>query len=171
VTITTRALTFAVPGALPLVATARSEGNAAVQAGATASFQVPGTKGSAAQFTPGVQVLRLPGTSDFLLLVNNTGNTEGAYTATITTTKGPVKGQLMGLDGLPTGTIPTFRLPGLSTGAILLHAALGTFGTGTVTLEIDSLSDPTIHTTVQATISAVPPPPPPPHRGRRFGAG
>jgi hypothetical protein len=31
-----------------------------------------------------VQVLPVPGTSSFLLLVNNTGNTEDAYTATVT---------------------------------------------------------------------------------------
>jgi hypothetical protein len=119
---------------------------------------------------PAVQVLRVPGTSEFLLLVSNTGNTEDAYRATIITANGPVKAQVMGLDGLPAAAIPSFRLPGLSTGALLLQAALGTVGTGTVTVEIDSLSDPTITTTVKATVATVPPPPHSRH-GRRFGPG
>ena len=41
------------------------------------------------------KVLPVPGTSSFLLLVNNTGNTEDAYTATIMGTSGPVTANLM----------------------------------------------------------------------------
>jgi len=168
VTITTGAITFAVSGALPLVASAKSEGNPAVEVSATAPITVPATMGMTAQLSPGVQVIPVPGTSNFLLLVNNTGNSEDAYTATITGTSGPVKAQLMGLDGLPTNTIPTFRLPGLSTGALLLETDLAAFATGTVTIEIDSLTDPAIKATVKATVKATPPPPPL-RRGRAFG--
>ena len=167
VTITTSAINFASPGALQLVGAARSEANPAVAAGAAATIQVPGTKGLAAHLTPGVRVLPVPGTSDFLLLVNNVGNLEDAYSATIMGTSGPFKAQLMGLDGLPTQTVPIFRLPGLATGALLLHTNLGKFGKGTVTVAIDSLSDPTIHATALAAVSAVPALPR--RRGRAFG--
>ncbi|HKI37475.1 MAG TPA: hypothetical protein VKA46_36810 [Gemmataceae bacterium] len=170
VKITTQPVKFAVPGALTLVGIAKSEGNPAIQASATASITVAGTQGMTAQFSPGVQVIQVPGTSNFLLLVNNTGNSEDAYTATIKGTSGPVTGQLMGLNGQPTHTIPTFRLPGLSTGALLLETDLAAFATGTITIEIDSLTDPAIKATVKATVKATPPPPPPPpHRGRGFG--
>ena len=48
---------------------------------------------------------------------------------------------LIGLDGLPTQSIPVFRLPGLSTGAILLQTNLAAIGQGTVTIVVKSLSD------------------------------
>ena len=44
----------------------------------------------------------------------------------------------MGLDGQPTQSIPTFRLPGLSTGAILLQADLAAARNGAVTVKVKS---------------------------------
>ena len=140
VTITTGAVNFADPGALNLVAIATTEGNPAVAANATATLSIASTKGLTAQYDNASQTLAAPGTSSFLLLVNNTGNTEDAYTATILGTSGPITASLSGLDGQPTQTIPIFRLPGLFTGAILLQTSLSASGQGTVTVQVKSLS-------------------------------
>jgi hypothetical protein len=167
VTITTQPVNFAVSGSLPLFATATSEGNPAVQAGATAALTIDTTTGMTASASPGVQVLPVPGTTSFLVLVNNTGNLEDAYTATITGTTGPVTANLMGLDGQPAQTIPTFRLPGLSTGALLLQTDLSATGPGKVNVQVQSLTDPSRTASVTATVSAAQPssqPPPPPPR-------
>jgi uncharacterized repeat protein (TIGR01451 family) len=156
VPITTGAVNFADPGALPLMGVATSEANTAVQASASAALTIPGTTGMTAEFSPATQVLPVPGTSSFLLLVHNTGNTEDSYTATITGTNGPVRASLDGLNGQPTQTIPLFRLPGLSTGAILLNADLAHTGQGTVTVRVQSQSDPSMVAAPTATVSAAP---------------
>jgi uncharacterized membrane protein len=167
VAITTQAVTFAVSGNLPLMATATSEGNPAVQAGAAANLVIGNTTGLTASASPSVQVLPVPGTTSFLVLVNNTGNLQDSYTATITGTTGPVTAALMGLDGQPTQTIPTFILPGLSTGALLLQTDLSATGPGKVNVQVQSLNDPSRTATVTATVSAATPgtspvtPPPP----------
>jgi hypothetical protein len=169
VTITTTAIHFAVAGALPLIGNARSEANPAVVAEATALVQVPATAGMTAGLSPAARVIPVPGTSDFLLLVNNTGTAADTYAATITGTDGPVKAHLIGLDGRPADTVPTFQLPGLFTGALLLQTDLGAVGTGSVTVDVVSLTNPRISTTVKARITAPPPPLPHPRRGRAFG--
>jgi uncharacterized membrane protein len=164
VPITTTAVNFAVPGALSLIGTATSHSQPAVLDAATANLTIGTTTGLAAQFNPATQVLPVPGASSFLLLVDNTGNTEDAYTATITNTNGPVTAHLIGLDGQPTQKVPVFRLPGLSTGALLLQTDLAATGQGDVTVQVHSLSDATRASTVTATVqaNAVEPPPPPP---------
>jgi uncharacterized membrane protein/transglutaminase-like putative cysteine protease/sugar lactone lactonase YvrE len=172
VTVTTTAGTFALPVALPLVVVARSEANRAVADQATASVQVPATAGMTAGLSPAVRVIPVPGTSDFLVLVNNTGNGADTYKATITGTSGPVKAHLVGLNGRPASSVPTFLLPGLFTGALLLQTDLGAVGTGVVNVAIASLTNPQIKTTVKAQVTTPPrrlPPPPPPRRGRAFG--
>ena len=95
-----------------------------------------------------------PGRAMFLLIVENTGNIEGAYTAVITGTSGPVTAHLVGLDGLPTQSISEFRLPGLSSGTILLQADLAALGQGTVTVQVKSLSDAGMTATATATVTA-----------------
>src|SRR5262249_32933373 len=109
----------------------------------SADLTIAPAQGLAAHFDPAAQVLPVPGTSSFLLLVDNTGNTEDAYTATVMGTTGPVTASLMGLDGRPTQAVPVFRLPGLSTGAILLQTNLAAAGQGDVTVQVQSLGDPT----------------------------
>jgi uncharacterized membrane protein len=150
--ITTASVNFAVPGALELAARATSEANAAVGAEATANLAIPATTGMTASFSPATQVLPVPGTGSFLLLVNNTGNTEDAYTASITGTTGSVTASLTGLQGQPTQMIPIFRLPGLSTGAILLEIDTAAFGQGTVTVQVQSLSNGAIVANATATV-------------------
>ena len=109
-----------------------------------------------AQFQQPTQVIPLPGTSDFLLLVNNTGNLQDSYSAAITGTTGPVTASLTGLDGNPTQSIPEFILPGLSTGAILLQTDLTATGHGTVTIEVQSLSNANETATATATATSTP---------------
>ena len=154
VSITTNPVSFADPGTLELTATATSEGNPNVQDSASAELDIAPTQGMTAQFQQPTQVIPLPGTSAFLLLVNNTGNMQDSYSATITGTTGPVTASLTGLDGNPTQSIPEFILPGLSTGAILLQTDLTATGQGTVTIEVQSLSNPSETATATATVSA-----------------
>lgn len=152
VSIGTGAINFAVPGNLELAALATSETDSTVLAGATAQLNIPETSGMTADFSTATQTLSVPGTADFLLLVNNIGNIEDAYSASIVGTTGQVTASLAGLTGAATQTIPIFRLPGLSTGAILLTANLGAIGQGTVTVEVKSLNDGTIISDATATI-------------------
>ncbi|MGA7497961.1 MAG: MBG domain-containing protein, partial [Isosphaeraceae bacterium] len=154
VAITTNPVSFADPGTLELTATATSEGNPNVQDSARAELNIAPTQGMTAQFQQPTQVIPLPGTSDFLLLVNNTGNMQDSYSATIIGTTGPVTASLTGLDGNPTQSIPEFILPGLSTGAIVLQTDLAATGQGTVTIEVQSLSNPNETATATATVSA-----------------
>jgi uncharacterized membrane protein len=148
------AIDFALPGALNLVAVATSRTNTAVRDTASAPIQIGATQGFGVRFEPASMTLPGPGPASFLLLVNITGNVEDAYTVVITGTDGPVTANLVGLDGLPTGTIPRFRLPGLSTGAIQIQAVLSAFGQGTVTVQVRSLSDGAMTATATATVIA-----------------
>ncbi len=152
VSISTSAVNFADQGGLALIASATSETDPAIQADATATLSIPATEGLTAGLNPSVQVLPTPGSSSFLVMVNNTGNSEDSYTATITGTTGPLTATLTGLDGSPTQTISTFRLPGLSTGAILLQTSLTSFGQGTVTVQVSSQTQPTESASVTAMV-------------------
>jgi hypothetical protein len=74
---------------------------------------------------------------------------------------------LVGLNGSPTQSISTFILPGLSTGAIELEASLASLGTGTITVDVQSLTNSTITASPMASVRAseviiVQPPPPGP---------
>jgi uncharacterized membrane protein len=154
VAITMGAVDFALAGALNLTAMATSRGNPAVKLAATSSLSIPATQRFTAQFSPTTETLPKPGTGTFLLLVNNTGNQEDSYTAFITGTSGAVTANLVGLDGLPTQSILVFRLPGLSTGAILLQTNLTAVGQGAVTVEVKSLTNGAIVATATATVTA-----------------
>jgi uncharacterized membrane protein len=154
VPIATGAVNFAVPGGLQLVAMATSQSDASIRGADTASLTVPTTQGLSAQFQTPVQVLSAPGTATFLLMVNNTGNGSDTYTATIVGSNGPIAASLVGLDGLPTQTIPTFVLPGLSSAAILLRANLSALGQGAVTVQVQSQGNPALVASATATLSA-----------------
>ena len=161
VPINTGAVNFAVQGDLNLMGMATSETNPAVQAAATAALSIPATLGMTAAFSPDGQQLSKPGAATFLLIVQNSGNTEDSYTARIIGTSGPITANLVGLDGSPTQTIPIFILPGLSTGAILVQTDLSAFGQGTVTVQVTSLNHGAITSTAIATVSAAAPVIPP----------
>src|SRR5262249_46664022 len=138
--IATSGIGFAVPGALNLMGVAQSATNPAVQDNAAGALIVPGTTGLTAEVNPPAQNLTAPGSATFQLLIHNTGNTEDSYRISIVGTSGPVTASLVGLDGLPTQAIPVVRLPGLSGGALQLLATLTAGGTGTVTIQVQSLN-------------------------------
>ena len=152
VPITVGAIDFAFPGALQLVGIARSRTNNAVLDSDSADVTIAGTKDVAAAFEKELIELPVPGPGSFLLLVENIGNLEDQYTATISTMTGPASASLVGLDGKPTQTVPLFILPGLSTGAILLSANLANMGTGTVTVQVTSLTNGAIAAEATATL-------------------
>ena len=138
--ITTGAVDFAVPGNLPLTAAATSASNPAIQGAASASLAIPATAGMTAEFSPASQTLSGPGVATFLLMVQNTGNTEDSYSATIMATSGPVTATLIGLDGSPTQSIPTFRMPGPVRGHDRCCGPTSRrWRTGTVTVLVKSL--------------------------------
>jgi hypothetical protein len=153
--ITTGAVSFADPGALALTALATSQTSPAVRAAAIAQLSIPATQGMTAAFDPASVSVQQVGPTSFLLLVHNTGNTEDAYTATITGISGAITAQLDGLDGQPTKTIPIFRLPGLFTGAILLQTDVLGPGPAAVTVQVQSLDNPSLTASATATVSAV----------------
>ncbi len=67
---------------------------------------------------------------------------------------GPITANLVGLDGLPTQSVPLFRIPGLSTATILLQTNLAAIGQGTVTIQVKSLSNGSIVATATATVTS-----------------
>jgi hypothetical protein len=151
--VTTTSADFALPGALELAVNATSQKYPGVMQDATADLTIPTITGMTAQFSPSTQQVAAPGTGTFLLKVNNTGNQEDSYSATIVGTSGPVTASLLGLAGLPTQSIALFRLPALSTGAIALEANVSGAGHATVTVMVKSLSTGQ-ESTVVATIGA-----------------
>ena len=155
--ITTSAVNFADPGTLVLLAIATSQDNPAVYYGASGSLAIPTSMGMTAQFSPASQTLTQVGPTSFLLLVNNTGNLQDSYSATISGSTGPVSASLIGLDGQPTQTIPIFILPGLSSGAILLQFDLTGPATGTVTVQVNSLDVPGESSSATATVNFLSP--------------
>ncbi|MBL3528401.1 MAG: outer membrane beta-barrel protein [gamma proteobacterium endosymbiont of Lamellibrachia anaximandri] len=153
VTVTVIGIDFAYPGSLDLVVIATSRGDSNVQDRAAAAIDIPQSQGLTVSLEP-VEV-ELPGVGDgaFLVLVQNSGNSEDAYSAAITGTGGVISAaNLDGLDGQPTQSIPSFRLPGLATGAILLNVSLSSFGEGTVDVTIHSQSNAQISGTVTARL-------------------
>ncbi|HTQ37661.1 MAG TPA: transglutaminase domain-containing protein [Pirellulales bacterium] len=153
VNITTPAVNFADAGNLLLTAEATSAANAAVTSSATSNLTIAASQGLSAAFQPASQTLLTPGTANFFLNVNNIGNTLDSYSATIVGSSGPVTAMLMGLDGQPTQSIPTFFLPGLGQGVLELMTDSITLGHGTVQVKITSLTNPSDSVTVQANVN------------------
>jgi uncharacterized membrane protein len=143
---------FAVPGSLSLTATAKSQNQAAILDSATGGVTIDPSLGVSAVFAPAAKQLDLPGSTTFQLNVNNTGNTDDLYTATIVGKSGPVNVSLVGLDGKPTQSISAFRLTALGAGTIVLQADLTALEPANVTVEIRSLSDNSIVAQTMARI-------------------
>ena len=120
VPITTSAASFVVQGSLPLVALATLTSDSAIQSAAGASLTIPAVQSTSAAFSPGTQTISQPGSTTFLLLVHNTGNSTDSYSVTIERSTGPVSAALVGTDGSLTQSIPLLILSGLSTTAITL---------------------------------------------------
>jgi uncharacterized protein (TIGR03437 family) len=138
---------FATLGTLTLQAVATSRGNSSVSALASAIVNIGIRRGVAAAFSPQRQGLAAPGPATLLLEVENTGTAEGTYMARITGTTGPIQANLIGLDGLPSQTIPSFILPGVTQGLITVAAVFTGPQEASVTAEIVSLDDGSIKAT------------------------
>ncbi len=151
--ITTQRAAYALAGALPLMGIAVSVGNQSVHAETTAMLTAPSTSGVTASLSPSLITIPKPGPAEFLIKVKNTGNAQEFYTARIVSTSGPVTATLVGVDGLPTTTIPTFLIPPLGSGTLILNANLSAVGSGAVTIEILSLSNGAEVATVTATVN------------------
>lgn len=152
VTISTGQAAFASQGPLAITAGARSRGNTAVTAIAQGQINVGASKAMTAAFNPSQIGLPQPGGATFLLNVSNSGTVEDEYTARIVTRTGPIQASLGNLDGTAVQTIPTFRLPGATTGLVVLDATLTAAQTGTVTVEVASKTDASIKATAVATL-------------------
>lgn len=152
--ITTAAAPFALPGNLDLFGVATSVAQPAVRDSAGAGLTIAPTRGLDASLDAASRPSAGPGTTTFLLTVQNTGNAEDAYTATIVDTAGPLTARLVGLDGLPTTTIPRFRLTALTGGLLTLLVDQSVPAPGTVTLRVQSLNDPSQSRLVTATLTA-----------------
>lgn len=152
VNVNVAAINFAVQPSLQLAAIATSRNNPNVKDLATANITIPLTFAMDSEFEQDTITLAAPGTGTFLLLVDNLGNGEDAYEARIIATSGPLSATLIGLDGAAVRTVPIFRLPGLSTGAIVLNANLAGVGSGTITVQVRSLTNDTIVSQSVATL-------------------
>ena len=129
-------LDYAFPGDAQLVAVATARDDAAVNDAATAVVEIPETHGITARFQPPVHILENEGTALFLMEIENTGNVDEAFSASIDGATGPVAAALRGLDGQPAQSVPTFRLPGRSSGALALQTDLKALGEAHVTVAI-----------------------------------
>ena len=159
VPIPTTAVDSALPGTLALTAVATSQGNTAIHDHDTATLTIAAVQALDAEMDPPMQELSAPDPASFLVVIDNIGNIEDAYMAEITTTTGPVTASLNGLDNQPAQSVPLFRLPGTTTGALLLNTDLTANGQGTVSVKVTSLSDPAITDTTTATVQTENTPP------------
>ena len=154
VPVTTGAVDFASPGTLSLLGIATSRSAPSVQAADMSVVTIAETQGLTAAFETASVNAVSDGTAALRLVVRNTGNTEDAYTATIVGTSGPLTASLIGPDGLPTQSIPVFRLAGLASGIISIPVRMSTAGQGTVTVLITSLNDPNRKVSATGTVTA-----------------
>lgn len=146
------AINFAFPGNLELIGTATSRGNGTVKDSDRALVNIGHATGLSVAFTPSVVELPIPGEATFLLLVNNSGNGEDAYSAEIVSTSGPVTAALSGVNHQGIQKIDLFRLPGLSQGGIVLNTTLNALGEGKVTVKVTSLTDASLTAMAVATV-------------------
>ncbi|WP_165224659.1 transglutaminase domain-containing protein [Aquisphaera insulae] len=143
VPVTARAIGFAFPDDLDLVATATSHVDPAVRGAAAAQVTIPATTGLAARFDTASKKLDAPGSTSLLLRVTNTGNLEGRFRLVISGTDGPITARLIGGDGLPAPEL-TIALPGLSQATVLVQVDASALGTGTIRVDVQSLDSPAL---------------------------
>ena len=155
VNVTTASVDFAVPGTFNFTVFARSQSIPTIAESDSVELEIRATKGLASRFDPASKELPTPGATEFILFVNNIGNTEDAYAASINAVDGPITANLIGLDGRPTQSIPILRLPGLATGAIRLNTVIAGVGQGSVKVQIRSLTDGSVVSESTAMLSAL----------------
>jgi uncharacterized membrane protein len=146
-----------IPGATSFDLIATSRANAAARTQARATVNVPGVKGVLAALDPS------PAATALTLSVNNTGNGDDEYSVRVSGTTGTAAATLRDLaTNQPVTAIARMTLQGLGLGQL----PVATTGAGTVTITVQSLSDPAIQSVATATVGSpvVEPPPvnPPP---------
>ncbi len=146
-----------IPGATSFDLIATSRDNAAAKARARATVNIPGMKGVLAALDPS------PANTALTLSVNNTGNGDDEYSVTVSSTTGTAAATLRNLlTNQPATSIDRMALQGLGLGQLPVAAT----GAGTITITVQSLSDPAIQSVATATVGSpvVEPPPiePPP---------
>jgi large repetitive protein len=146
-----------IPGATSFDLIATSRANAAARARARATVNVPGVKGVLAALDPS------PAATALTLSVNNTGNGDDEYSVRVSGTTGTAAATLRDLaTNQPVAAIARMTLQGLGLGQLPVAAS----GAGTITITVQSLSDPAIQSVATATVGSpvVEPPPvePPP---------
>lgn len=127
---------FAFPGSLQLVGFARSVTDPSVMDAAAANVTISAFTGFNAYFDPSVVILPAPASITLPLFVENLGNMEQSYSASIIATTGTVTASFIGVDDLSTQTIPTFILPGLTQGILEITADVTGFGISTIIVGI-----------------------------------
>ncbi len=150
-------INFASPAALDLFVSATSRANSAVRHVDSATITIAPTLDMEARFGDDTVERTGPGSAFLLLLVDNIGNVEDAYTASIDQVTGPATAALIGTDGLPTASVPIIRVPGQTTGVLLVDASLLEFGQATVRVKVQSLTDAGIVRFATATVQALVP--------------
>lgn len=127
---------FAFPGTLQLVGMAHSLTDPAVMDAAAADVLISAFTGLNAFFDPAEITLPVPDEVTLPLIVENLGNLEQTYSASIIATTGSVAAALIDFDGQPTQTISSFILPGLTEGILQVSADVTGFGVSTITVGI-----------------------------------
>ena len=150
---------YLAPGNYTLQIAVVSQTNSAIQAIATATVTVSGTKSVSAAITPSpASVPATPGSVALLFQTNNTGNLPDTYKATITGTTGPVTATLNNSGQ----TVAFYPVPALGNSEFPLNAQITGSGKATITVAVTSLSDNTITSQATVTINNATPPPPVP---------
>ena len=152
VSVTTDASNQLLPRSLTLVGEATSEANPLVSNTARATLGVDATLGVQAAGTPAMTFLAGPGMALVGVTVENLGNVEDGYRARIIGTTGPISANLQALDGSPTQQIDSFQVPGTQTALLALATELLDLGMGTVLVEVQSLTDPSVMDTAFVTV-------------------
>lgn len=149
--ITVGASNFTLPGALPLVATATSQTESGVTDSAAAAVETPELRGLFAEFDPDTVLLSQLEPARLALVVNNLGNVEEQFVATIAGTSGPIVASMNGLED-PVSTSAPFIIPPLGSAVLYVDAQLTEATPGTVTVEVTSVNDASRRSEATATL-------------------
>jgi uncharacterized membrane protein len=155
-------LDFALPESFDVIAVATSRGDPAVKASTTVHVVVPERKSVQASFDPSSMDTDPGRNVSFVLHVQNAGNAADNYAAAIVQTTGRLEASMLDLEGRPAASVPLFRLPALGSGALVVEASLADIGEGSVTVNVASLSDPSLTVSATAVLHAVEPSSPTP---------
>ena len=154
VPVTLTPVSYVVSGNTPLLVEAVSRAATDVRTLISATVVVADTRGVSTAITPSpANVAAVPGGVDLLVRVTNNGNVADAFVATIAGTTGAVTASLSNLDGVQAQTVPQFYIPALGTAILPLKAALTSGQTGTVTVDVRSLSDGAVASSATVTLT------------------